>query len=145
MADKVTGVVDRIVENGKRTALKIDDAWYSTFDGVNGTVEGALVEVEYETVVKGDKAYHNIQTIETLAEPAESPTVGTEDGEPSPFSSIPEPERIARSVALKAAVAWSTVWKDVDDGVREPETVVKVAETFFEFLRGGHLNGEVPY
>jgi hypothetical protein len=114
------GVVERIERQGKRTALKIDGEWYSTFEPIR-VAEGDRVRFEYRTVQKNGRMYKNLKAIEVIG----AEKAAGNGGEP------PEAERIARSVALKCAV------EACGPGIETAE-VLATAEAFLEFLRGGH-------
>jgi len=111
------GIVERITRKDGRTTLLIDGEWYSTFEAVE-LKPGAEVEFSYTVVKKNNRVYRNIQAIQPVGEPSPAP------------EGISEAERIARSVALKAAV------ESLGPG-GELEQVLERAEVFLGFLMGG--------
>lgn len=112
------GVVTRIVQKGKRTGLEISGQWYSLFEPCP-VQEGDLVEFDYTAVKRDSKTYYNIGTIRKI----------------EPISSeIDETERIARAVALKAAVAsFASLSEEQKPTAQE---IVERAEVFLDFLLG---------
>jgi hypothetical protein len=122
-----TGTVEQVVEKGQRTALKIDGEWYSTFEEVAVSV-GDRVSFEFTTVRKDGRTYQNLTAIQPLTE-----TEGDEEA-----TALSEPERIARAVALKAAV-------ELCGPETETEEVLATAEALLGFLlaqEGGRQEGE---
>lgn len=105
------GVVSRVVHQGERTGLEINGQWYSLFEPCD-VQEGDHVEFDYKTVKKNGKTYHNIQTIKRIA---------------ASTNEVNEAERIARAVALKAAVQSCTPESAVEE-------VLDVAQDFLDFL-----------
>lgn len=112
------GVVTRIVQQGKRTGLEIGGQWYSLFEPCP-VQEGDLVEFDYTVVKRNGKTYHNIQTIKRLA---------------APTNGLSEEERIARAVALKAAVA--SVASLSEEQKPTAQEIVERAEVYLNFLLG---------
>lgn len=112
------GVIRRVVHQGERTGLEIDGRWYSLFAQCDLS-EGDHVEFDYKTVKRNGKTYYNIETIRKIDHPA---------GETS------ETERIARAVALKAAVASFASLSGEHEATAEE--IVQRAEVFLDFLLG---------
>jgi hypothetical protein len=117
------GTVEQIVEKGKRTALKIDGEWYSSFEEI-GVRVGDQVSFEFTTVKKDGRTYKNLKAIQSLAEP---------DGDRAAV--LGEPERIARAVALKSAAV-------VCGPGTETAEVLDTAEIFLDFLLNRQTEAE---
>jgi len=109
------GTVTQVIQQGKRIVLEIDGQWYSSFVECD-VVQGDLVEFDYKTVKKDGKTYRNIQSIRRI------------ESEPVAMS---EAERIARAVALKAAVRSCSSESTVEE-------VLAVAQHFLDFLLDRH-------
>ena len=124
---QIQGVVEKIVNKGKLTALLIDDNWYSTFSGVNGTQEGDMVLVDYKTVVKGDRTYKNITQIDTLTTSTEQASAANGAVNPNQQGPSARDEQITRSVALKGAI------ENRGQGA-DPAEVLIIGELFAAFL-----------
>lgn len=114
------GVISRVVHQGERTGLEINGQWYSLFEPCDLS-EGDHVEFDYKTVKRGTKTYHNIQTIRKV-EPLRHETSET--------------ERIARAVALKAAVASFAHLPGTEEREATAEEIVERAQVFLDFLLG---------
>lgn len=111
-----SGTIERITRKNGRTLLVIDGEWYSTLERVDLT-EGQTVEFDFTTVKKNGRTYRNLKTI-TPVKAAPPPEA---DG------AMPQTERIARAVALKAAVASCELGT-------EAQAIVSMAEEFLDFL-----------
>ena len=77
---QVSGIVERMSQNGQRRALQVRGEWFSTFNGITDEVqEGDQVKLAYSSVTKGDRTFHNIKSLEitdkaTEPAPVASPT-----------------------------------------------------------------------
>lgn len=63
---KISGTIEAVARSGK--VIKIGEEWYSAFKvgQLNGAGKGDTVELEYETVNKGGRDFHNIKGNVTL-------------------------------------------------------------------------------
>jgi len=120
----VVGTVEKVVrkkaKRGERTAVLIEDRWYSTFDPID-VEEGQDVVLQYEE----RNGFCNIVSVKPK-------TNG--NGSPASPKQQREQEReghILRSVALKAAVE---LVKAFPEERRTPEECVAVAAYFEEYL-----------
>jgi hypothetical protein len=112
------GTVERIQRKGRRTALRIDGEWYSTFEPIE-VGEGDRVEFSFKTVRKNGREYKNLKTIEVIgAEEAQAPDRS-------------RGREINRAVALKAALHWAEVAGETDVGA-----ILNQAEGFLAWLEG---------
>jgi hypothetical protein len=110
------GTIERITRKNGRTLLVIDGQWYSTLERLDLT-EGQKVEFDFITVKKDGRTYRNLKAIT----PVKS---GLAEESPEELA---ETERIARAVALKAAVASCELGT-------EAQAIVSTAEQFLDFL-----------
>ena len=120
---KTSGFVEQVKRNEGRTALKIDDKWFSTF-GTCKVEQGDKIELTYVVKEKGDRVYRNIKNIEPI-----NPVTATTT--PTGNAPTDKDSAIARSVALKSAVAWVHSSASLDD-------VLDTAAAFLTWLQDGH-------
>jgi len=118
---KTQGFVEQVKRNEGRTALKIDDKWFSTF-GTCNVEQGDEVELSYVVKEKGDRVYRNIKSVEPV-NPAPATTAGTSN------HTTDRDSQINRAVALKSAVAWAK-------GVETVPQVLTAADAFLNWLQG---------
>jgi len=133
--ERISGVVEQVTRKDKRTAVKLDGTWYSTFKEVPPVSQGDEVTLAYETVNKNDRFYYNIEELTVQASQREQ-----------------KETHIARSVALKAAARWAA-----GVGERSTANVLNAAEQFLAWLNAetqadfssiGHTNErneDVPF
>lgn len=119
------GTVERLERQGKRTAVKINGEWYSTFEPIRVS-EGDRVEFTFTTVKKNGREYRNLKQIEAI---------GTdhvmESGRPRLRPTHDRGEEINRAVALKAALQWAEIAQVTDE-----ESILRKAECFLAWLGG---------
>lgn len=125
---QVQGIVERMTQNGARRALKVNDEWYSTFNGITDEVqEGDSVKLAYASVEKNGRTFHNIKGLEITEQAPEPAPAASANGAPTATSQADREQRITRSVALKAAV------ENRGPGA-EPAEVLAVTELFAAYL-----------
>ena len=103
-------------------AIKVGEHWFSKFGSLEVN-EGDEIELTYIVKEKGDRVYRNIKNLEPINH-ATSTTTGNAHGD--------KDSAIARSVALKSAVAWVHASASVDD-------VLDTADAFLAWLQGGQV------
>jgi len=59
----VNGTVERVKQDGKRTAVKLGGEWYSTFKPVPPVAEGDQVALAYRRVAKGERTFLDIEDL----------------------------------------------------------------------------------
>jgi hypothetical protein len=127
------GVVERIEQQGKRTALKIGGQWYSTFEPI-GVSEGDRVEFAFKTVKKNGREYRNLTSVETLESDRKARAAKAAE------ELHKRSQEINRAVALKAALHWAEIAEETEVG-----TILKQADGFLGWLEeasGNRRNGE---
>lgn len=102
---QVQGIVERLTQNGQRRALQVRGEWFSTFNGITDEVqEGDQVTLAYSSVVKGDRTFHNIKSLEITDKAAQSASTASPNGAATELRTSDKDKRISRSVALKCAI-----------------------------------------
>lgn len=60
MSKTIQGTLSKAYHNDKGYwSVCVDDVWYSCYKSDHSDLEGRTVEVEFETVTKGDRTYNN--------------------------------------------------------------------------------------
>lgn len=110
---RTTGTVEQVSRKGKRTALKVNGRWFSTFEALPPVERGDEVEIAYRQVEKNGRTYFDIVALNVKCS-----------------RQAERESHIDRSVALKAAATFCA------GRVDEPAVVLEIAEQFLAWLEG---------